>query len=93
MKKNAGTHLQLLKVEADCSQLNKIALDYEKRTGLRPKSIRDLVNAGLLARPPSDPLGIPYILDADGKVQLNPASPLAEQKRLYQKPLAGGLAH
>jgi hypothetical protein len=28
-------------------------------------------------------------LDADGEAQLNPASPLVKQKRIYQKPLAG----
>jgi hypothetical protein len=89
MKKNAATHLQLLKVEADCKQLDIIAAEYEKRTGLRPRSVRDLVSAGLPARAASDPLGFLYVLDADGKAQLNPASPLVGQKRLYQKPLAG----
>jgi len=89
MKKNAGTHLQLLKVDEDCKQLNLLAAEYEKRTGLRPRSVRDLVSAGLLARAAGDPVGFPYVLDADGKAELNPASPLVEQKRLYQKPLAG----
>jgi len=48
-----------------------------------------LISAGLLARAAGDPLGYPYVLDADGKAQLNPASPLAEMKQRYQKPLAG----
>jgi len=89
MKQNAQTHLQLLKVVADCKQLNIIAADYQKRTGYPAKSVNDLVTAGLLPRMAVDPLGFPYVLDADGEAQLNPASPLVKQKRIYQKPLAG----
>jgi tetratricopeptide (TPR) repeat protein len=89
MKKNAATHLQLLQVDANCKELNMIAADYQKRAGRPAKSVQDLVNGGFLARTPVDPLGVPYILDAEGKAQLNPASPLAEQKGWYQKPLAG----
>jgi len=89
MKKNAQTHLQLLKVDGDCKQLNMIAAEYENRAGRPAKSLQDLVIAGLLPRAAVDPLGFPFVLDADGKAQLNPASPLAEQKRIYQKPLVG----
>ena len=91
MKQNAATHLQLLQVEANCKQLDAIAAEYQARAGSPAKSVRDLVNAGLLRRMPVDPLGFPYILDAEGKAQLNPASPLVTQKRRYQKPLAGAL--
>jgi hypothetical protein len=89
MKQNAETHLQLLRVDADCKQLDSIADEYEKRAGLRPKTAHDLVVAGLLPRTPVDPLGFPYVFDAEGKSQLNPASPLVKQKQIYQKPLAG----
>jgi hypothetical protein len=89
MKQNAQTHLQLLKVDADCKQLNRIAAEYEKRAGRPAKSLHELEIAGLLPRVAVDPLGFPYVLDADGRAQLNPASPLVEQKRIYQKPLAG----
>jgi tetratricopeptide (TPR) repeat protein len=88
IKKNAASHLQLLQVDADCKNLDAIVADFEKRTGQPPKAMHDLVSARLLARSPVDPLGFPYVLGADRKVQLNPASPLAEQKRRYQKPLA-----
>ncbi len=87
MKQNAETHLQLLKVDADCKQLNAIAADYEKRTGHLAASMHDLVTAGFLPRMVVDPLGFPYVLD--GEARLNPASPLLNQKRVYQKPLAG----
>ena len=89
MKQNAETHLQLLRVDADCKQLDMIVADYQERTGHAAKSVHDLVAAGLLPRTAVDPLGFPYVLDADGKAQLNPASPLVTQRRIYQKPLAG----
>jgi hypothetical protein len=89
MKQNAETHLQLLRVDADCKQLDSIADEYEKRAGHRPKTAHDLVVVGLLPRTPVDPLGFPYVFDAEGESQLNPASPLVKQKQIYQKPLAG----
>jgi hypothetical protein len=87
MKQNAVTHLQLLKADADREQLNALSMEYEKRTGHGPKNVHDLVVAGLLSRTPVDPLGFPYVLDEEGETQLNPASPLVKQKRIYQKPL------
>jgi len=87
VKQNALTHLQLLKADAECEQLTAIAAEYEKRSGKRPGSMRDLVNAGVLKDAPLDPLGFVYLFDAEGKAQLNPASPLFQQKPQYQKPL------
>jgi tetratricopeptide (TPR) repeat protein len=88
MKENAATHLQLLRVDEDCKQLNQIAEEFEKRTGHRAATAHDLVSGGFIPRTPVDPLGFPYVLDGDGKAQLNPASPLVKQKRIYQKPLS-----
>src|SRR5215472_3840291 len=87
VEQNALTHLQLLKADAECEQLTAIAAEYEKRSGKRPGSMRDLVNAGVLKDAPLDPLGFVYLFDAEGKAQLNPASPLFQQKPQYQKPL------
>jgi tetratricopeptide (TPR) repeat protein len=89
VKENAATHLQLLRADADCKQLNLIAAEFEKRNGHRANSLRDFITAGLLPKPPVDPLGFPYVLDGDGKAQLNPASPLAKHKPLYEAPLSG----
>lgn len=80
LKGNALTHLRLLRVQSDCEQLDRIAAEYEKRTGQRPKSMRDLVNAGLLPRAAVDPLGFVYYFDAEGKTRLNPASPLSREQ-------------
>ncbi|MFI5058186.1 MAG: hypothetical protein ACHQLQ_08360 [Candidatus Acidiferrales bacterium] len=87
IKKNALMHLQLLRAQTDCEHLDAIADEYEKRTGRRPKSLRELMGAGLLPGAPVDPLGHVYIFGADGKAQLNPASPLYKEKSIYTKPL------
>jgi hypothetical protein len=87
IKQNALTHLQLLRAQADCEQLEVIAQEYEKRTKRRPTTLRDLVSAGLLPRPAVDPLGFVYVFNSDGKAQLNPASPLFKDQPKYQRPL------
>lgn len=87
IKKNALTHLQLLRAQLDCEHLDALADEYEKRKGRRPASLRDLISAGLLPAAPVDPLGHFYVFGADGKAQLNPASPLFKEKNIYTKPL------
>lgn len=80
VKKNALTHLQLMKAEIDREKLNAFVEEYAKKAAHRPASMRDLVNAGLIPQVPLDPLGLPYVLDAQGKAQLNPASPLVKEE-------------
>jgi len=87
IKKNAKIHLQLLRAQADCGQLNKMAAEYEKRTGHNPRSMRELVNAGLLPALAVDPEGFVYTFDAQGKARLNPASPLFKEQSINQKTL------
>src|SRR5260370_22163379 len=88
IKKNALTHLQLLRAQTDCEHLDAIADEYEKRTGRRPRNLRELISAGLLSGAPVDSLGYVYVFGADGKAQLNPASPLFKDKDIYTKPLS-----
>ncbi|MGB2590850.1 MAG: hypothetical protein WBG02_14770 [Candidatus Acidiferrum sp.] len=83
VKRNAQTHLHLLKVEQDCLQLDALAEEFQKRTGRRPVRGGELVQEGLLKHLPVDPEGYPYIFGPDGKAALNPASPLVEQQRLH----------
>lgn len=87
IKRNALMHLQLLRAQSDCEHLDSLADEYERRAGRRPASLRDLISAGLLPAPPVDPLGHFYVFGADGKAQLNPASPLFKEKSFYMKPL------
>ncbi|MHB8474642.1 MAG: hypothetical protein ACYDCG_14160 [Candidatus Acidiferrales bacterium] len=84
VKRNALTHLQLLKVEQDCRQLDALAEEFQKRTGRRPLRVGELVQAGLLSRLPVDPLGYGYIFGADGKAKLNLDSPLVDQQLLHK---------
>ena len=85
IKKNAQIHLQLLRARADCTQLNNIAAEYEKRTGRRPSNMRELVNAGLLRAPVVDPAGFVYSFDAEGKARIDPTSPLFKEQAINQR--------
>jgi len=85
IKRNAQIHLQLLRARGDCEQLDKIAAEYEKRTGQHPRNMRDLVNAGLLPGQPADAEGFVYVFDENGKSQINPASPLFKQQAIQKK--------
>jgi hypothetical protein len=84
VKENALTHLQLLRAEQDCKQLDALADEFQKRTGRRPARIVELVQVGLLPRLPVDPMGFPYVFGPDGKAALNLDSPLLEQQLLHQ---------
>jgi hypothetical protein len=85
VKKNALSHLQLLRVKEDCKHLDALADEYAKRYGRRPARISELVQAGLLRGIPGDPLGFAYIFDEDGKAELNLDSPLLEQQLLLER--------
>jgi hypothetical protein len=88
MKDNAATHLELLKADADCKAIDALSDEFEKKSGRRPASIQELVGAGLLKGVPTDPTGRAYVLDSEGKAQLDPESPLAKKKRFYSKTLS-----
>lgn len=84
VRQNALTHLQLLRVEQDCKQLDALVDEFQKRMGRRPARINELVQAGLLPRLPVDPLKYPYVIGPDGKAALNLDTPLLEQQLLHQ---------
>lgn len=85
IKRNALLHLKLLKAENDCEQLDLLAAEYQRRFGRRPMEMRDLVEARLLSNFPADPDGYIYSFNAEGKAQLNPASPLFKEKPASQR--------
>ena len=85
IKKNAELHLQLLKAKEDCRQLDLLADGLQKRSGHRPKRIRELVEAGLLRWVPVDPMGYAYVFDENGKAALNVDSPLLEKQLLLER--------
>jgi hypothetical protein len=84
VRKNAMTHLQLLRAREDCKQIDALADEYEKRSGRRPARISELVQAGLLKGAPVDALGYAYTLSEEGKAELNVDSPLLEKQVLVE---------
>lgn len=84
IKENAKLHLELLKANEDCRQLDLLADAYEKRFGRRPKRVAELVQAGSLRGMPVDPRGYAYEFDDNGKAELNLNSPLLEQQLILE---------
>jgi len=78
----------MLKSDEDCKAIDAVSDDFQKKNSRRPSSIEELVSAGMLKGVPADPAGQSYVLDADGKAQLDPESPLAKKKKFYGKTLS-----
>jgi hypothetical protein len=69
-----------MKVQLDEKEIDRLTDEFEKRTRRRPTHVSELVQAGLLREVPRDPAGYPYVLGADGKVDLNSESPMREKE-------------
>jgi hypothetical protein len=80
LRKNAERQLKLLRAEEDCERLDEIISQFTERFHRPPQTLRELVSAGFLPEVPVDPEGYTYVLGRDGKVKLNPRSPLAQQR-------------
>jgi hypothetical protein len=80
VKENALRHLQLLRAEEDCKQLDALADEYQKRLGRRPVGMSELVQSGLLQGEPVDPLGHPYVLNEAGRAEISVESPLRKKR-------------
>jgi hypothetical protein len=85
IKKNAETHLKLVSAQMATREINRLAAEYEARTGKRATHLSELVQAGLLKGIPLDPEGYPYVLGENGKAELSVESPLMEQQVLEKK--------
>jgi len=70
LKVNAEMHLKALQVDETVPKLEALVRQYKEQTGLQPASFFPLVQAGLLAHIPIDPLGHPYKLLPDGRVEV-----------------------
>jgi tetratricopeptide (TPR) repeat protein len=85
IKKNAEEHLKLMRVELDLKEINRLADDYEKKTGRPATKMSELAQAGLTKGVLRDPEGYPYVLSESGKAELNLNSPMLEKILLEQK--------
>ena len=87
IKQNARINLELLRTDEDIDHLNEAAKQYAAKTGRSPKSMRELVQAGLIAGEPVDPRGVPYVIARDGKAQISDKSPLHKEESIYRRAL------
>jgi len=87
IKENARVNLELLRSDEDIDQLNEISAQFAEKIGRTPKSIRELIKAGLLGGQPVDPDGYAYEIGPDGKAGISESSPLFKQRRVYRQPL------
>jgi tetratricopeptide (TPR) repeat protein len=65
---NAVAHLRALQVSDDVDALQELVAQYGRKTGVLPRSVTDLVGAGLLRSIPLDPTGRPYKIAPNGRV-------------------------
>ncbi len=70
IKANAAAHLRALQVDDDVSALEELQAHYREKTGHFASSFPELDAAGMLRGVPRDPLGAPYKLVAEGKVEV-----------------------
>jgi hypothetical protein len=74
IRKNAEDHLMALAAAEEITKLDELVALYNSRQGRPVRSFQALVVAGYLRALPRDPSGAPYMLDAGGRVRLNPRS-------------------
>jgi hypothetical protein len=70
VRANAAAHLRALQVDEDVTNLEGLTARYQQRTGRFPSSFAELQGEGWLRGTPADPLGRPYKLMPDGRVEV-----------------------
>ncbi len=84
VRENALRYLRTMEIDEACWTLEFFVKRYQKRFGVRPSRLQELVSAGFLRAVPRDPSGVPYQYDpVTGKVQLSPDSSLRHLKMPY----------
>jgi tetratricopeptide (TPR) repeat protein len=70
VRANAAAHLRAIKVDEDVTALEALVTRYREQTGVLPLSFSDIEKTGMLRGTPVDPLGNPYRLMFDGRVEV-----------------------
>jgi hypothetical protein len=70
IKYNAAAHLRALQVDEDVTNLEALIAQYKAKTGHFPAGFAELQTAGVLRGVPVDPLGHPYKLMPNGRVEV-----------------------
>lgn len=76
-RSNARTHLLQLHALDQLDRLAAVIAAYEQRWGRRPDGWEDLIGAGMLAKRPADPTGVPFVLNESGVPRISGKSELA----------------
>jgi hypothetical protein len=74
IRKSAEEHLMAIRAAEEITKLRELVALYNSRQERPARSFQALVAAGYLRATPRDPSGVPYVLDAGGRVRLNPRS-------------------
>jgi hypothetical protein len=70
IRANAMAHLRALQVDEDITVLEALVERFREKTGRLPASFGEIEAAGMLHSTPADPLGRPYKLAANGRVEV-----------------------
>ena len=70
IRQNAVEHLRALQVDEEVTQLERVVEKYHQERARLPGSMIDLERAGLIRGTPIDPMGHPYRLMADGRIEV-----------------------
>jgi tetratricopeptide (TPR) repeat protein len=76
IRQSALSHLIGLRVDDEIEFLQGLVSRYQQETGKLPASFAELATAGIIRGQPLDPLGNPYQIAPDGRVLLDPQSPI-----------------
>jgi tetratricopeptide (TPR) repeat protein len=70
IRANAAAHLRAIQVDEDVAALEKLSAIYEQQTGHFPVSFSELQSRGMVRGVMLDPLGHPYKLTSDGRIEV-----------------------
>jgi tetratricopeptide (TPR) repeat protein len=87
IKENARINLELLRADEDIEHVNEIAQQFAAKTGHLPRSLREMMQIGLIDGEPVDPTGHAYVIGGDGKAHISEKSPLFKESSLYRRGL------
>jgi len=87
IKKNARINLELLRADEDIEHVNEIAKQFAAKTGHLPRSVREMMQIGLIGGEPVDPAGHAYVIGSDGKAHISENSPLFKESSVYRRGL------
>lgn len=87
LKENARINLQLLRADEDIEHLNEVAVQFAARFGRPPRSMREIIQEGMIGGEPLDPASYPYVMGGDGKARISQRSPLSKQQTAFRRPI------